>query len=405
MKFLSEDGVWKLLTNLKALFGNKLDATAQAADSAKLDGLDSADFLRSTALRITPTSNSFLALITELCPNSDMHSEVIIPQAWVAAASDKPPLTGSVVVKVVRAGLGYADMQVMNVGLAKQRFFRTTRNLNDPNPTWIEPQWEQMGMVSDIDAAQFAVNVPNLSVAPRNIFTAPNNNQGNGAVGPWTMTANGFIRVKVGTQGNIGQWNRFQVIVNGREVANFSAAVPNNTQAYYADSGLIPVRLGDVVSVNLDMGYNGNPMWVDFIPPIAIQAPTVNETYSTSQEINTGKTWINGKPIYRQAFSKTKNIALVTPVTTLWNLNNSTDLLAVSTGIDAITDVFMAIGKSNDWYTSLIPMYGLIDPNNSGSWFSIVLDYDRRRVDYYTASQARPSTIMSTHGWIEYTKP
>ena len=195
-------------------------------------------------------------------------------------------------------------------GMAKQTFTVTTNESQYTDLIFTRVMWGNNWLPwipvasrdwtnTLVNNAQFAVNIPDYAnIESTNRITT------NG--GSWTADRNGFVfgSVSIGSINNPG-YVASNLNINGKQISYKIDANPIVTAALYHP--ILPVKKGDVIYL-VYTGGNGfvGTLSTDlrFIPPVAIQAPTVNETFSTT-EIDTGKKWIDGKAIYRRAFTGT----------------------------------------------------------------------------------------------------
>jgi len=133
--------------------------------------------------------------------------------------------------------------------------------------------------------------------------------------GTWTADRDGFV-----SAGAQNVTSSVKVSINAKEVFR---SYGNSTA--FTPVTVLPVKRGDVVLVNASAG---GPVCY-FIPPVATVPKVINPAYSTT-EVDTGKTWIDGKPIYRRVFTETYSIASTT--------GYAQNTILTNTGIDKITD-------------------------------------------------------------------
>jgi len=164
------------------------------------------------------------------------------------------------------------------------------------------------------------------------------------------------------------------------------------TQPYGMASPVIAVKKGDYIRLtasNINNAADGG-FQIRFRLPVAIAAPTTNDTYSTS-EVNTGKTWIDGLPIYRRVFTGTTPASNSLSITLMSGMSVPT--IVAYGGIVSMNagGTYLALGTYADAtsYTFL----NLITTGGTGTT-SVNLAGQR------TTAIAGPYKI-----WIEYTKP
>lgn len=158
-------------------------------------------------------------------------------------------------------------------------------------------------------------------------------------------------------------------------------------------SGVIPVSAGDVVSITYSSGASPNRRICQFIPGkwqfggYSTDPAIDTNAYSTS-EMLTGKTWIDGKPIYRRVFTGTANNAA----------NSRTNVeLWVSSPIEAIVDAGGWCGYSTNGKN-----HALMSESNS-DWRGVYVQNASGNLVYAiqatSAQNNRPYQV-----WVEYTK-
>lgn len=133
----------------------------------------------------------------------------------------------------------------------------------------------------------------------------------------------------------------------------FSGDLPTQgVRAYYVDS-----TNGEIIVVrNAKTSYNGLPIDIIFeYTKTTDVAITNNNTYSTD-EVLTGKTWVDGKPIYRKVFTELLTTSLVNP--RQWNnLLNVSDL-----NIDSVVQYTIHRGLETPYNGFVVFDYaGIID--------------------------------------------
>jgi hypothetical protein len=161
---------------------------------------------------------------------------------------------------------------------------------------WVE---QTGGMVPDYSQMPSSPSGGTFSSATVNA-----NGETSGAI--YDVLQDGFVSTRIMT-------------VNSPTNARLQYAVKINTKSFYIRDGLgagvhvdvsalFPVKTGDTVQLvvytngatfdGVTVGSTG----VYFIPPMAVTPPQLNENYSTD-EINTGKKWLNGETIYRKTYT------------------------------------------------------------------------------------------------------
>jgi hypothetical protein len=229
--------------------------------------------------------------------------------------------------------------------------------------------------------------------------------------GSWTANRDGYVsacsrfHVIQYSATPVGAFISAVVSINGTRAAlTFSQGNPPVGDRVYA-SGVFAVKKGDVVTFPRgDSG--GTPLAAEnytmdsfcyFIPPkfITVQAPNIvvsGASYSTTEQA-TGETWIDGKPIYRRAFTGTITAAvnalistqLMTQVSSQirWGgwLCSGNDLTRMSVGCVAAGDTV----TFSSWFN--------INPSNI--LFLLSRSNIERLGDDKSAYQI----------WVEYTKP
>jgi len=229
-------------------------------------------------------------------------------------------------------------------------------------------------MRSDLDdaadnlaAAQFAVNTPDYAnMETTNRITS---------AGTWTVDRDGFVLIGGSTYTTSGDGT----YINGKLVAK--ATTSGQSTGLLA---VLPVRRGDIAEVKGNASPN-IAICCYYIPPVKIQAPTVNSAFSTT-EVDTGKNWIDGKKIYRRVFKGTSTSA----VNVLW----ATDLM---TGVSNLTDAGGWWDIGNNWRQKM-----------SSSDFTIASSSIYVNASNGIVRFQSYSTILRTNAqyeiWVEYTK-
>lgn len=108
-------------------------------------------------------------------------------------------------------------------------------------------------------------------------------------------------------------------------------------------------------------------------------------TYSTSEEINTGKTWIDGKIIYRRSFNLTIN-------------GDNQHAQVIPTGSTIIN--YFATGVRKDGIKIGFPYIVPQDGSASASFIIRENEYYFRAGSYYTSAYCPMSATLT----VEYTK-
>jgi len=169
---------------------------------------------------------------------------------------------------------------------------RTTIN----DGTWGTSVWKRLATSADVDAAQFAVNIPDYAnMETTNRITANN--------GSWTVTQNGFVVCTSQADFADASTNNgsFQIFINNKLIHR-AGRFNTGWNQVISEVPPIPVKAGDVVRIawQSTTGISNDVYACYFIPPVKIQAPII--TPSTT-EADTGKKWFNGKKIYCRAFT------------------------------------------------------------------------------------------------------
>jgi len=420
MKFLSEDGVRKLLTNLKALFGNKLDATAQAADSAKLGGKSPSDY--ATAAQGTKADNALPAAsqaVDSAKLGGKLPSEYAIPADIDSAqfAVNVPDYTSYITaIASISTDAGNPSsytvqengfVQIGTSGINGSLLAQTTLgvSVNGRKVSW--ENWDltlygagnySFGKTipvkkGDVVTCHASRNTGVGSwaslyfIRPRKV-PAPwsteiawipdyanmeSTNRISATNTPWTVDRDGFVQVYFRTTGG------GSVRINGKDAITLDANTSNMS--------IYGVKRGDRVDV---AGNGVTNILCYFIPPVAIVPPTINETYSTT-EVNTGKKWIDGNPIYRRVFTGT------TPASNALSIPLITGL-SVPTIVDYGGVVSMNAGgtlKALGTYADSTSYTSLVVTTQGGAGTSTITLQGNR-----TTAIAGPYNI-----WVEYTKP
>jgi hypothetical protein len=173
--------------------------------------------------------------------------------------------------------------------------------LDDDVPVWVE---QTGGMVPDY------ANETNL-LDSTSAFFPTTINVGDAYSAPYEVTQDGYLYFQFALGSDPTTPFSYHIHVNGN--ANYVFQTTLNGSLWI--STLIAVKAGDSVNIGTWTGSALTVTWhtksrVDFIPPVAVTPPQLNENYSES-EINTGKKWIDGETIYRQVF--TGNMDGLTP--------------------------------------------------------------------------------------------
>ena len=130
--------------------------------------------------------------------------------------------------------------------------------------------------------------------------------------GAWVADRTGWLRVGIQiptvTAGSSG-WAYYACRVDGVVAAaqSLSPEPMSTSGSGWNWESLVPVQAGQSVSLQIQSSYVNTKSICIFIPPkfVTVQAPNIvvsGASYS-EQEVATGETWIDGKPIYRRAFT------------------------------------------------------------------------------------------------------
>jgi hypothetical protein len=140
--------------------------------------------------------------------------------------------------------------------------------------------------------------------------------------GAWTADRDGFVQVGVQVNSTTPSVGQLIVAVNGKTTIERAAITYNAVPASFLQT--IPIKKGDRIVITTQPNAAAI-YYCYFIPPVATVPKVINTAYSTT-EIDTGKTWIDGKPIYKRVFSGN--------ITQAANTNNVVTLVA--SGIESI---------------------------------------------------------------------
>jgi len=208
----------------------------------------------------------------------------------------------------------------------------------------------------------------------------------------WTADRDGFVLV-----GNTStsQNNWAKITVNGKPIALWLVVANHGLT-----NMVVPIKRGDVVELSAESPlvsafsvspFTTNSVWagVYYIPPVAAVPKVINPRYSTD-EVDTGKTWIDGKPIYRRVFTGGVTVSAHTHLS-----------LTLAVGIDNIIDSGgeIDVTGTGDFYsvpsTNADAIYNFVRRYASGSGAGSLqlmtkTIYDRTNVPYRI--------------WVEYTK-
>jgi hypothetical protein len=255
---------------------------AKAADSDKLDGLDSADFMRATRLGdpandagLTPDQPSFLAVLGSLAHNSQ--KQFLPSVAWVNQAADRPNMPNGTTffVSMFRGGnSGYVHIDNYSNGTSPRSIRRAT-NLNT-TPEWIDDDWLEAASEQYVDEAQFAVNIPDYT----NYITAVASvSTDNGNPSSYTAQEDGFVQLGTGSiVGSQLAQVTLGLYVNGRRVSFENWDLTLYGGGNYSFGKIIPVKKGDVITCFASRNTGtGNWAILYFIRPRKIPAPWATE--------------------------------------------------------------------------------------------------------------------------------
>jgi hypothetical protein len=148
-----------------------------------------------------------------------------------------------------------------------------------------------------VQDAQMAVMTPDYAnMESANRITANN--------GTWTADRSGFVIIggTVGYSGQGAAQTICSIQINNKEAYSDSANLTSSESAAFKTT--LPVKTGDTVRILITNGNASVACY--FVPPVASPAPIINSDYSAS-EIATGKTWTDGKMIYRRVFTGTSS--------------------------------------------------------------------------------------------------
>jgi hypothetical protein len=210
----------------------------------------------------------------------------------------------------------------------------------------------------------------------------------------WTVNRSGYVILTH----NLGE--TVEANLNNYYV-NIFYNVSGNQIAFFQNTFLrrvlIPVNVGDIVNISVDSSKS----WPEFtaacyfIPPrfVTTKAPNIvtsGASYSTN-EVATGETWIDGKPIYRRVFEGTLTGAPDT----------LTDTNLIATDIrELIRYGGWCVSKTNDTYYLSVP-FSMIRPDESERFCCMYWDTSGLRLHTKSAYDRVDSPYRV---WAEYTK-
>lgn len=119
----------------------------------------------------------------------------------------------------------------------------------------------------------------------------------------------------------------------------------------YNDNGTyrdLYIKSFDTVPIGTEVDFNGTNIpdgWTEI------------ESYSTN-EVKTGETWIDRKPIYRKVFTGT-TASTAGQIATLGNIAN----------LDTIIDIYGSIMSSSGYWAN-VPMY-YVNPNTATTYYCV----------------------------------
>jgi hypothetical protein len=241
---------------------------------------------------------------------------------------------------------------------------------DNSDPIWVNNTNTSDGMVPDY------ANMENINRIPTVSST-------------WTVDRVGFVRLYGYYNGAIYGSSNFRI--NGQNVLSVRNVTGSNGNS---DDVVVPVKIGDVISVVVNTGVSPTTTECWFIPPVFIEqeAPVIvspGVSYS-AQEVATGETWIDGKPIYRRTF--TGNIVAAA--------NTQADTVLIDSGIQKIVSSGGSVQLGS-------PTWGMLGLSAVGgticSQVNVSASNSLRLTTLATSARAG-NTDNAYEVWVEYTK-
>jgi hypothetical protein len=182
--------------------------------------------------------------------------------------------------------------------------------------------------------------------------------------------------------------------INNKEVMVVSGGNTEGNRSIF--NGIFPVKPGDVVHFCRESSHQDdvNEVLCRFVPPKFInqRAPVITvsgASYSNAEQL-TGETWVDGKPIYRRAFSGNN--------TSKANATNTITLLPKNS-VSQIVDSGGNVGS----------------PTSAGLWFPVnsynatygsaqIQSYNTGELMLLITNPGSNATTKSYNVWVEYTK-
>lgn len=213
---------------------------------------------------------------------------------------------------------------------------------------------------------------------------------------PTVMQYDGYLTVKDTYTSNNGFSSIF---VDGVSVNQVNMAGATGDAAYNADGTLIPFKKGQSIyiytyntrGVERHIAYYTHPLFIKALDGVDITDESAifeeinkHNSYSTTEEIATGATWIDGKLIYRKVFADMTG--------TTWT--SSRNLVGTIANLDKMVriEASAVVGSTTNFVTNVqassTAITGLVDMTNG----NVYVDIDNISTSY-------PKTAI-----VEYTK-